>query len=188
MATSSQIVTAEELFRMPSGAHRYELVRGELHIMSPAGGKHGSVSMRLGSRLATYVEQRRLGETCGSETGFLLERDPDTVLAPDFAFIDQSRIPASGVPDAFWRIPPDFAVDVMSPSDSLAKAETKVAAWLSYGAREIWLVDPKKRTVSIYRPAESPRVLTEHDSLTIDLIPGFSCRVSEIFPPVSGAT
>jgi len=185
MATSSQIVTAEELIRMPSGTHRYELVRGELQTMSPAGSKHGVVIMRLASRIATYVEQQQLGETFGAETGFLLERDPDTVLAPDFAFVDQSRIPASGIPDAYWKAPPDLAVEVLSPGDSAAKATAKVEAWLSYGAREVWLVDPKKRTVSIHRPAASPLVLTENDSLTSDLIPGFSCGVNEIFPPAA---
>ena len=188
MATSSQIVTAEELFRMPSGEHRYELVRGELHIMSPAGGKHSAVIMRLANRLGPFVEQRKLGETCAAETGFLLECDPDTVLAPDFAFIEQSRIPESGIPDAYWKIPPDLAGEVLSPSDSAAKAQSKAERWLSYGAREVWLIDPKKRTVSIHRPAAAPRVLTEHDSLSSDLIPGFSCRVSEVFPPAAAQT
>lgn len=183
MATSSPVVTAEELIRMPSGACRYELVRGELQMMSPAGGKHSSVIMRLASRLAPYVEQRQLGETCAAETGFLLERDPDTVLAPDFAFIDRSRIPASGIPDAYWEISPGLAVEVLSPGDSAPKSKTKVETWLSYGTREVWLVDPKKRTVSIYRPAESPVVLTESDSLASGLLlPGFSCRVADIFP------
>ena len=185
MATSSQIITAEELFRMPSGTHRYELVRGELHTMSPTGGEHGEVVVELTLLVAAFIKRNRLGKTLGAETGFLLERNPDTVLAPDFAFVARDRVPAGGIPRKFVPFPPDLAVEVLSPDDSAPKAKAKAEAWLSHGAGEVWLVDPKKRTVLIHRPAASPLVLTENDSLTSDLIPGFSCGVNEVFPPAA---
>lgn len=182
MATSSQIVTAEELFRMPSGEHRYELVRGELQMMSPTGGEHGEVVAELTWLLVGFIKHKRLGKVLGAETGYLLERNPDTVLAPDISYVARDRVPATGIPKKFVLIPPDLAVEVLSPGDFLAKAKKKAEAWLSHGAREVWLVDPQRRTVSIYRPSEPPVVLAEHDSLISDLLPGFSCRVGEIFP------
>jgi Uma2 family endonuclease len=188
MATSSQIVTAEELFRMPSGMHRYELIRGELHTMSPTGGEHGEVVVELTLLLAGFIKQNRLGKTLGAETGFLLECNPDTVLAPDFAFVGRDRVPESGIPKKFVPFPPDLAVEVLSPDDFVAKAKRKAEAWLEHGAREVWLVDPKKRTVSIYCTGKQVVLLTEADSLTSDLLPGFSCRVSEVFAPLSEAS
>lgn len=150
--------------------------------MSPTGGEHGEVVAELTWLLVGFIKRNRLGKTFGAETGFLLERNPDTVLAPDFAFLSRDRLPAAGSPRKFVQVPPDLAIEVLSPDDSLPKATKKAEDWLALGAREVWLVDPKKRTVSIYRSAERPIVLAENDSLLSDLLPGFSCRVGEIFP------
>lgn len=186
MATSSQTVTADELFRMPSGKFRYELMRGELRPMSRAGSEHGIVTMELAMRLAAFVKQHGLGVVFGAETGFQLEHSPDTVLAPDIAVIERSRIPASGIPKGYWPGAPSLAVEVVSPSDAERDVNAKAAAWLTHGAREIWIVDPRHRTVAIHCSAKPTVVLNESDTLEgRSVAPGFACRVGELFPATS---
>ncbi|HVX61295.1 MAG TPA: Uma2 family endonuclease [Pirellulales bacterium] len=186
MATSSHAVTADELFRMPSGKVRYELVRGELRPMSPAGSEHGVVTMELAMRLAAFVKQDHLGVVFGAETGFQLEHNPDTVLAPDIAVVGQARIPASGIPKGYWPGAPDLAVEVASPSDSEREMNAKAIAWLTHGAREVWVVDARHRTVAIHSAGKPAVVLNESDQLEGGSVaPGFACQVGELFPATS---
>lgn len=186
MATSSQIVTADEMLRMSPGKLRCELIRGELRSMSPAGSEHGAIVMELAMRLASFVKQQRFGVVFGAETGLHLERNPDTVLAPDIAFVEQKRIPAAGIPKGYWPGPPDLAVEVLSPGDGVGDAEAKAGAWLAHGANEVWGVDPRRRCVVVHRPGERAAVLGETDSLDGGrLVPGFTCRVGELFPAAS---
>jgi Uma2 family endonuclease len=175
--------TADELLRMPDDGFRYELVRGELIKMSPAGFLHGAVVARLTSRLEQYVNQHNLGCVTGAETGYSLERDPDTVRAPDIGFVSRARIEQTGLPRTFYPGPPSLSVEVVSPSDTAAEVDDKARAWLAAGTRLVWSVRPITRVVEIYRPSGKVVVLSECDTLTgEDLIPGFACPVSEIFP------
>lgn len=186
MATSSQSVTADELSRMPSGKERYELVRGEVRSMSPAGGEHGVVVMELAMRLASHVKQQRLGVVFGAETGFHLAHNPDTVLAPDIAFVEQKRIPAAGIPKGYWPGGPDLAVEVVSPRDAAGEIVAKTALWLAHGTGEVWIVDPRRRTVTIHRAAVQTITLAEADTLNgRETLAGFACPVGELFPPSS---
>jgi Uma2 family endonuclease len=183
MATS-QIVTADELMRLSSDGCRYELMQGELHAMSPTGDNHGIVTMALGIRLGSFVLQHKLGAVFAAETGFHLEHDPDTVLAPDIAFVERERVAATGLSGGFWQGAPDLAVEVISPGDRAAKVAAKTQTWLAQGARQVWIVDPAKRTIAIHHRDGQVAVLSETDILSGgDLVPGFACRVGEIFPP-----
>ncbi len=174
--------TADQLLRMPDDGHRYELVAGELKKMTPAGWKHGAVGGRLHSLLGHHIVEHELGEIFFAETGFLLARDPDTVRAPDIAFIHKDRFPASPPEEAFWPGAPDLAVEVVSPDDTVSAVDDKVKAWLDAGASMVWVVNPKWRTVTVYRSATDIKMLTENDELTgEDTVPGFRCRVGEIF-------
>ena len=121
-------MTAEELFRLPDDNCRHELVKGELRRMAAAGFRHGAVIMNVAGPLSQHVRTHELGVVCGAETGFALERDPDTVLAPDIAFVRRERILASGLPAAFWEGPPDLAVEVTSPGDTRREVAEKVAS------------------------------------------------------------
>ena len=182
MATTSQPFTAEELFRMPDDGFRYELVKGELKIMTPAGSKHGMIVINLTLPIAAYVKANQLGIVLGAETGFRLATDPDTVRAPDIAFVAKDRIPPTGVPETFWTGPPDLAVEVLSPGDTLYDVEEKVVDWLSAGTRMVWLVNPKQHTIHVYRPQVATVTLNEKDQLEgQDVLPGFRCLVAEIF-------
>ncbi len=119
MTAGSRVTTAEELLHLRGGAWRHELVKGEPRQMSPSGHVHGKVVARLGARLTLFVEAHRLGETYGADTGFLLSRDPDTVRAPDAAFVTAATLASRSPADqGFFPGAPDLAVEVTSPSDS----------------------------------------------------------------------
>jgi Uma2 family endonuclease len=182
VVTTSQQFTAEKLFQMPDDGFRYELVKGELKAMTPSGSKHGMIVINLTLPLAAYVKANQLGIVLGAETGFRLARDPDTVRAPDIAFVAKDQIPPTGVPETFWTGPPDLAVEVLSPADTLYDVEEKVADWLSAGTRMVWLVNPKQRTIHLHRPGSATVTLKENDQLEgQDVLPGFRCPVAEIF-------
>lgn len=183
MAQETRTITAEDLFRMPDdGNHKYELVAGRLVTMTPAGGLHGAVGMRLGGALTAYVDEHRLGVVLNADTGFKLESDPDTVRAPDVSFVAQSRISASGLPTGYWQGPPDLAIEVLSPSDSRADLRAKVAEYLRLGVREVWFVEPVERQLTIHRPGETPRTVGEADTLEGgELLPGFRYPLARLF-------
>jgi Uma2 family endonuclease len=182
MSTKTQLVTADELLKMPRGRFRYELVEGELKTMSPAGGEHGALAFNFSLILGPYVKAHNLGVCFGAETGFKLASNPDTVLAPDAAFVRRERVPADGIPKKFWPGPPDLAVEIMSPGDTVAEAGRKTADWLAAGALAVWVVNPKKRTVTAHRATDEVVVLHEDDYLEGgEVVPGFRCKVSEIF-------
>jgi Uma2 family endonuclease len=182
MSTGTQLLTAEDLWQMPDHGGHHELVRGELRPISPAGFDHGSVSMNLSGPLHQFVRSRKLGIVVTAETGFILARDPDTVRAPDAAFVRQDRIPESGRPSKFWIGPPDLAVETMSPDDTVFDVDEKVREWVAAGARLVWVINPRHQTVTIYRPDNTAKILGVTDTLDgMDVVPGFQIAVAELF-------
>ena len=182
MSTTTKPMTADELLLLPRGRFRYELIKGELRTMSPAGDEHGIVIMNLAAPLAVYVKVNKLGFVYGAETGFKIETDPDTVRAPDIAFITRERIEQSGIYKGYRPGAPDLAVEVLSPGDTSEEVDEKIAEWLTAGARMVWVVSPKRRTVTVYRSLKEIKILTEQDELDgADVVPGFHCRVADIF-------
>ena len=182
MSTTIQPVTADELLMMPKDGFRYELVKGELKKTLPAGFEHGAVAVNLTILLGQYVKANRLGVVLAAETGFKLASNPDTVLAPDVSFVRRERIPQSGRPKAFYPGAPDLAVEVVSPGDTKKEVAGKVTDWLAAGAGAVWIVDPKRRTVTVYLQQAEAVTLGETDELNgQDVVPGFRCNVSEIF-------
>jgi len=177
--------TADQLLRMPDDGSRYELVAGALRKMTPAGWEHGTVGGYLSTLLGQHVLEHGLGRVFLAETGFLLARDPDTVRAPDIAFIHKDHLPAEKPKEAFWPGAPDLAVEVVSPGDTVGEVDEKVKAWLDAGAAMVWLVDPAWKSVTVYRSAREIQTLTEEDRLDgQDVVPGFRCRVADIFSEV----
>ena len=175
-------VTADQLLQMPDDGFRYELVGGELRKMPPAGWEHGAIGGKLFTWLGTHVEERALGRVFLAETGFLLARDPDTVRAPDIAFVHKDHLPAQRPGEAFWPGAPDLVVEVVSPGDTVYEVDEKVKEWLDAGAMAVWIVDPKAESVTIHRAGSEVRVLTENDELDgQDVLPDFRRRVGDIF-------
>ena len=174
-------VTAEDLLQLPSDGYRYELFRGELRQMPPAGDEHGRLAMKLGWRLAQFVEKNGLGYVYAAETGFKLAENPDTVRAPDIAFISQAgsekQVPVKG----YRKGAPDLAVEVISPNDRPNEVAEKVYEWLFYGAKEVWVLVPEQRTLTRYRPNEMFRILKEEDTLTSPLFPEWELPLGTIF-------
>lgn len=180
MATVHSIMTAEQLLAAPE-LGRCELVRGGLILMSPAGSEHGWIGMRLAGPLTAYVEERQLGAVFLAETGFLIARDPDTVRAPDVAFVRAERVGGT-LPKGFFPGPPDLAVEVLSPEDRASEVLAKVGDWLEAGCRLVWVVDPRTRTATVYRGLSEVRVLRNEETLSgEDVVPGFSVAVSRVF-------
>lgn len=183
MATSPQIVTADELMRLSTDGGRYELVRGELQILSFASSEQSVVTAALTTLVGLFVRQHALGATCVA-AGFQLEHDPDTVLAPDISFIERRRFEAAVLTGKFWQGPPDLAVEVKSPGDRAGEASAKAQSWLAHGTHQVWIVNPKKRTVTVYHQDGRVVVLSEADELEGgDVVPGFTCPIHKIFPP-----
>jgi Uma2 family endonuclease len=176
-------VTADELLALPTGmGKRYELVAGELRVMSPSGWRHGEVSANVASLLGAFIREHKLGRGFGAETGFLLKRNPDTVRAPDFAFIAKGNLPEKEPVEAFWPGAPDLAIEVLSPGDTTREVDEKIEAWLAAGCSAVWVVDPRLQTVTIYQSTKNVVVKTAGETLQGDpVVPGFSCAVDQFF-------
>ena len=182
MSTEVKLMTADELLALPRGECRYELVNGELKKMSPAGHDHGRIIMELAGPLQVFVKKKRLGKIYAAETGFVLTTNPDTVRAPDIAFIRQEKVAEVGRSKGFWKGPPDLAVEVISPSDTVGEVEDKVYMWLDRGTPLVWLISPKLCNVTVYRSLTDIETLTEKDTLDGgDVIPGFQIAIADIF-------
>jgi Uma2 family endonuclease len=150
--------------------------------MNPAGNIHGRIAVRVTWRLAQHVEENRLGTVYAAETGFRLSNNPDTVRAPDVAFVSQARVEAVGQVEGFWPEAPDLAVEVVSPGDSYAEVEEKVFAWLDAGTKMVVVVNPRQRSATVYKSPTDIVALTEADILAGgDVVPGFELAVREIF-------
>ena len=180
MSEIARLVTTEELEKFPDDDYRYELVDGRVIRMSPVGFQHGRIVARLCALLVQHVQGRKLG-VVATQLGFELARHPDTVRAPDVAFIAQDRIP-SQEPRGFWKGPPDLAIEVLSPDDRPSEVRAKVEEYLTRGVSLVLVVDPKERAVQVSRPS-LPAITLAADALLEldDVVPGFRCRVQEIF-------
>jgi Uma2 family endonuclease len=175
------IHTADELLRLDIPGKCTELIRGRLVVREPPGFVHGDVAMRLAMTIGNFVQKQDLGRVLAAETGFKLASNPDTVRAPDIAFISRARLPNPS-PTGYAALAPDLVVDVLSPNDRPGYVLGKVADWLSAGSRLVWVVDPARRSARVYRIDGSESFVAERDALEgEDVLPGFACRLAEIF-------
>ena len=180
MSYSARLVTADELERMPEDDFRYELVRGRLIRMSPVAPRHGDVAATLIALLLPHVRTHRLGRIW-TEVGFRLFDDPDTVRAPDVAFVTADRLPAPNA-TGFYRGAPDLAIEVLSPADRPGDMRSKIRDYLAAGTPMVVVVDPAARTVTVHARRATPRVLGETDTLELDpIVSGFSAPVGSLF-------
>lgn len=175
-------ITAEELLRMPDDGDRHELIRGELRTVTPAGHPHGRIAMRFAWPLAQYVEERRLGAVYAAETGFLLASDPDTVRAPDVAFVRRERVAEVGETGGYLPGAPDLAVEVISPGDTYTGVEGKVTEWLQAGARMVIVVDPPNRAVKVHCGPTDVTTLSGDDEISgANVVPGWRLSLRWLF-------
>ena len=181
MPAHERLLTAEEFARIPNDDYHYELVEGRVVRVSPPGSRHAVLATRIASLLHHHVTTHRLGAVMTSG-GVKLAANPDTVREPDIAFVRQEQIPETGVPDGFWPGAPDLAVEIKSPGDRTSEISAKIDDYLARGVRLVWVVDPKKKTVTIHAPRSALVTLGVEDILDAgDVVPGFSCPVRPVF-------
>jgi len=174
------LMTADELLHTSIPDKRTELVRGVLIVREPAGSTHGRVAMNLGVELGVHVKATGAGQVFAAETGFKLATDPDTVRAPDVAFVTRERLPRPGA-TGYADLAPDLVVEVLSPGDRPGEVLAKVADWLSAGTRLVWLVDPERRLARVYRPDGSETLVTVEGALDgEEVLPGFTCPLASV--------
>lgn len=176
----NKLMTAEELLLMPKiDGRRFELIRGVLVEKMPGGKSQGLVNSRIDAALSTYSDSNDYGDTLSADTGYRLDREPDTVRAPDVAWFAPGRLPEA---EGFPELAPDLAVEVKPPSNSWPEMAAKARMWLSYGSQQVWIADPPTTTITIYQLDTAPVTLGEDDGLDGgELLLGFSTPVWRLF-------
>jgi Uma2 family endonuclease len=178
----TQLVTAEELLTISDTECRHELVAGEVRKRNFHGWRHGAIAHNVVSLVGLHVVENQVGLGFAGGTGFVLHRNPDTVLAPDYAFVANENKSKGTIDDGYWPCAPDLAVEVLEPSDTAAEVSERVNEWLRSGSAAVWIVDPKLRTVTIYGPTTSAQVVPGDEILIGDpIVPGFFCQVDKFF-------
>lgn len=182
MTIKENLYTAEELLHLPDDGRRSELVAGEMRTMTPAGNEHGYLALKAGRFLGNYVDENGLGRTYAAETGFKIATDPDTVRAPDAAFVSRERVERVGRVEGFWPGAPDLAVEVVSPGDTHAEVVEKSLSWLDAGCRMVLVIEPQRKVITVYRSREDIRILAGDEVVDgADVVPGWQLPVSKIF-------
>lgn len=173
-------MTAGELLHLRLADKRTELVRGVLIVREPAGSRHGFVAMNIGAELSVHAKRTGAGRVFAAETGFQIAAGPDTVRAPDVAFITRERLPAAET-TGYAALAPDLVVEVLSPGDRPGETLAKVGDWLDAGARLVWVIDPERRLARVYRHDGSETIVGAAESLAgDDVLPGFSCPLTTL--------
>lgn len=181
MLESTDLVTAEELARLPDDGYRYELVEGRLIRMSPVSFDHGRIVVHLAARLHGFLQDNPLGEVV-TDVGFTLRTNPDTVRGPDIAFLKSDRVPAPGG-RGYFKGAPDLVIEVLSPEDRPRETRQTIDGYIDRGVSLVVVIDPGKKTATTFQPG-APSVTLGSDDAVLDLgdvIPGFRCQLREIF-------
>jgi Uma2 family endonuclease len=182
VATEARGYTPEDLLAMPDGK-RYELVNGRL-VERDMGAESSQVGTRLATRLDRFCEDNDRGIVWGADNGFqCLPHAPGLVRKPDVSFVKKGRLPGDVSPDGWVKIPPDLAVEVVSPGDTIEEFEEKLDDYHKAGIPLVWVIYPKRRKARVIRRDGPEVVLSEDDELSgEDVIPGFRCPLREILP------
>lgn len=182
MTSTTTLMSADELLAMPDDHQRHELVRGVLTTMALNGAQHAEIASILGHAIWDCLQHANLGGVYAGNTGFILARDPDTVRAPDLTFVRTSRLPGGRSPEGYFELAPDLAVEVLSPTDRHAEVLEKIDEYLAAGTTLVWLVQPRRERVTVYRKGRQPLELSATDNLDgEDVLPGFSLPVASLF-------
>jgi Uma2 family endonuclease len=157
----------------------YEIVAGQPEEKDMGGARHGGIGVRLIVRLASYVEAHQLGGVYGPDTTFQIGENQ---RIPDMAFVSTARFPPEGEPEGIWLMAPDLAVEIISPNDLYEKVISKIEEYFAGGVRQVWLISPEHKTVTIYHAPTRTTILTEADDLVSEeILPGFRCQIADLF-------
>lgn len=182
MATMHNRASIKDVERLSATDRNYEVIRGELIEVPPAGFDHGDVALAVAAELRQFTRQSGIGRVAGAETGYILSEDPAVMLAPDASFVSTDRLPPREQRRRFLPLAPDLVVEVVSPNDSASYVQRKVVEYLKYGVRLIWIVDPTEQSVTVYDDVSGVRFLGVDDELDGgDVLPGFNTAISAFF-------
>jgi len=179
----TKLLTAEEFFHLPDpqdGSKR-ELVRGEVVVMSRPGFEHGEIQLNIGSLIKEFLRKQRIGRVI-SESGIITEHQPDTVRGPDISYYSKERVPLEGRIVGYHDQPPDLCVEIVSPSNSKRELRAKIKEYFFAGVRMVWVIEPEDRSITILQAPDEGRTL--YDNALVeggDVLPGFTCKVSDLF-------
>jgi Uma2 family endonuclease len=181
-ATATAAATIEQLETLPEDECHYEIIRGELRDVPPAGFEHSNIAGNVLTHVNRFVRRNQLGRVASEAAGFVLARDPDILLSPDVSFVANDRLPPPAERAGFLQLAPDLVVEVMSPNDTVTEVAEKVSIYLQAGVRLIWVVLPKQPLVHVYANDREITILHATDTLDGgDVLPGFSLAVADIF-------
>lgn len=179
MATT-RLFTVRDLEQAPPEGD-WELIDGELVPVNATSLKSTATALRIARIVGNFVDDHDMGTMTGADGGFVLFADRETLLVPDTGFIRKDRVPPEEEHNRFPRLAPDLAVEVLSPIDRMAAALGKVSLYMAAGVQAVWLVDPVKRTITVFVDDDTPVRLGEDDLLNGgSVLPGFSIQVSEL--------
>ncbi|HWV23956.1 MAG TPA: Uma2 family endonuclease [Thermomicrobiales bacterium] len=175
--------TAEELQDLPEvPGKRFELVDGEVVEMPGAGELHMAIVILLYKLLDRFVDDHDLGLVRPDGLAYVLHRNPDQVRIPDVSFVEWDSVPEGEISEGFWEGAPTLAVEVLSPNDRADDIYERVQDYLAAGSPQVWVLRPRQRSVSVYRPNADTRELGPDTLLDGgNILPGFSARVSDLF-------
>jgi Uma2 family endonuclease len=181
--TVKQLVTAEQFWEMPDiPGRQLELVEGEIVEMPTPGVIHNLIVSLLHHLLYTFAAERDLGLVFGDNTSYLLSQAPDTMRIPDVSLVLWEHVPEDGVPERFWSIPPDLAIEVVSPSDRASDVHDKVYEYLASGTQLVWVLWPTTRSVTVFGKGSANGEFGVDAELDGgDVLPGFRVRVTDLF-------
>jgi Uma2 family endonuclease len=175
-----RLLTGEMLFKM-GDVGRAELIQGELVPMAPPGHSHGYVEANFVGILREFVRRHNLGRVLGGETGLYTTHNPDTVRGMDAAFISHERFARVQSP-SYLDVAPELIVEILSPGDRLSQLEEKLAEYFAMGVLVVWMADPRRREVTVYRSPTDVERLIADDTLTGGkVLPDFRVTVAELF-------
>lgn len=179
---AKKLMTVEEFVALPDppDGSMLELDEGEVVVMPSPKGRHGIICLTVGSLVRNHVRANKLGHVASNDSGVILSRGPDVMRGPDVAYYSYERVPA--VPEDYFEIAPDLAVEVVSPDDSYSKLQKKVRQYLKFGVRMVWVIDPGVGAITVHTSSDLSRTLDNGDTLDGgDVLPGFSCKVADFF-------
>lgn len=178
--TGTNLVTAEELYAMGPDA-RFELLEGVLVEYPFHSGLHGAATGRLVASMGLFLRVGHRGELLTGQVGCILQRNPDTVLAPDLVFVRGDRL-GDQPEDGFLLVVPDLVAEVLDPWDSETWIEQKRRIYLDAGVERVWIVDPGRRELTTYdRLHPMARYGLDDNVPSGDLLPGFELRIGDLF-------
>ncbi len=175
--------TAEDLLDFQNSPWQHELVQGVLYRMPPTGFDHGRIESLFSAFLTIHVTTNQLGQVASGDPGFIIARNPDTVIAPDIAYISHERLKSAISTDRFLTIAPDLVAEIVSPNDRPREVQEKVERWLQFGVQAVVVIDPKSQTLTVHQSLDQKRIYGLDNTIDLNfVVPGFSLPMRQLFP------